>query len=240
MTRSPRLAALLAAVCVPWLAAVPAHAQTAAADATATQPQAPQGQSPAAAASPAPEAMPHTQIYYHAGVWDAFSGRTPKGVPVCGVGTTDPATGTTMSIRFDIDGSDTIFAASKPNWSIPDNTKVAVVLQVGSNPPWTLHTTGAKQSVEWTLDRNAIASFDEQFRDAGWMTVTFPDGNEAPWRLSLAGSTAISNAFGRCVTDLTSQYRATQAQAGAQGGGSTAPTPTQPFSQHASAAGSAH
>ena len=73
-----------------------------------------------------------------------------------------------------------------------------------------------------------MQTFDRQFRGAPSMTLTFPDGNEPPWSLSLAGSTAISDTFGRCVRDLTRQV-----QAAAQGGAPTTPAPqngaTQPF-----------
>jgi hypothetical protein len=42
-----------------------------------------------------------------------------------------------------------------------------------------------------------------QFRHAKSMTVTFPQGSEPPWTVALKGSKAISNAFGRCVKELT-------------------------------------
>jgi hypothetical protein len=56
------------------------------------------------------------------------------------------------------------------------------------------------------------------------MTVSFPNGNEPPWTIGLNGSTAISNAFGRCVTDLTQRAGAQQPAAGPSGA-------TQPFGQ---------
>ena len=62
------------------------------------------------------------------------------------------------------------------------------------------------------LDPAGIQAFDRQFRGASSMTLTFPDGNEPPWSLSLAGSTAISATFGRCVRDLTQQVQAAQSQ----------------------------
>jgi hypothetical protein len=61
------------------------------------------------------------------------------------------------------------------------------------------------------------------------MTLTFPDGNEPPWTVSLAGSTAISDAFGRCVRDLTRQVQAAQSQQ-PNGAPNGAPGATQPFS----------
>ena len=49
-----------------------------------------------------------------------------------------------------------VFSASKPDWSIPDNTPVRVVMQVGLNTPWTMQGTGHEHSIDWTLDRSAM------------------------------------------------------------------------------------
>jgi hypothetical protein len=167
------------------------------------------------------------QTYYHAGAWDAFSGKSDSGGPVCGVGTTNPSDSRRLTLRFDIGGSATTLAASKPDWAVPDNTHVTVVMQVGLNTPWTLQGTGHDHSIDWTLDPAAMQAFDRQFRGASSMTLTFPDGNEPPWALSLAGSTAISDTFGRCIRDLTRQMQAAPPPVNA------APAPqgaTQPFS----------
>jgi hypothetical protein len=181
--------------------------------------------SPAAAAA-------QMQTYFHAGPWDAFSGRGNNGGAVCGMGNTDPTDNRRLSLRFDIGGADTTFSASKPNWSIPDSTRISVVVQVGLNTPWILQATGSGDSIGWTLDQSGMQAFDRQFRGSSSMTVTFPDGNEPPWRLSLAGSTAISETFARCVRDLTRQVQAAQPPANA------APQPpgaTQPFGPPAAA-----
>lgn len=172
-------------------------------------------------------AIAQTQVYYHVGAWDAFSGRNRNGGAVCGVGYTNPTDNRRLSISFDIGSTDTVFTASKPDWSIPDNTQIRVVMQVGLNTPWTMQGTGHEHSIDWSLDRNAMVPFDQQFRGATSMTLTFPDGNEPPWTVPLAGSAAISDAFGRCVRDLTRQVQAAQPPA------TSAPAPsgaTQPFS----------
>jgi hypothetical protein len=177
-------------------------------------------------------AVAQMRTYYHVGAWDAFSGRSDSGGAVCGVGTTNRTEQRSLSIRFDIGGSETMFAASKPDWSIPQDTRVTVVMQIGLDTPWTQQASGNGHSINWALDRNAMQVFDRQFRGAASMTVTFPEGNEPPWTLSLAGSTAISDTFARCVRDLTRQVRATQPRA------DDAPPqgPTQPFSPPAVAA----
>ena len=175
-------------------------------------------------------ALAQVQPYYHAGAWDAISGRSETGGAVCGVSTSAASNTQHFSIRFDIGGTDTTFSASKPDWTIPGDTHVTVVMQVGLNVPWTLQGIGHDHSIDWTLDPNAIQTFDRQFRGASSMTLTFPDGNEPPWALSLMGSTAISDTFGRCVRDLTRQVQANPPPP------SSAPpsqAPTQPFSTSA-------
>jgi hypothetical protein len=143
---------------------------------------------------------------------------------VCGIGTTNPADNRAFSARFPAGGDAVTFQAKKPTWSIPAGTQLPVVVQVGLNTPWNLQGTGNGQVVEWLLDREAIQAFDAQFRRAGSMTISFPTGNEPPWTVALNGSTAISNAFGRCVTDLTQRAGAQQPAAGPSGA-------TQPFGQ---------
>lgn len=162
-------------------------------------------------------------VYYHAGSWDAFSGQDAEGKLACGVGSTNPTDNRKFSMRFVIGGDSVTFQAKKPTWSIPEGTQLPVVVQIGLDTPWTMQGTGKDQVVEWTLDRGSIQAFDTQFRRALSMTVTFPSGNEPPWTVGLNGSTAISNAMGRCVTDLT-------ARAGTQPQGPTPAGPTQPFS----------
>jgi hypothetical protein len=166
-------------------------------------------------------------VYYRAGGWDAFSGPGDNGKPVCGIGTTNPADNRSFSLRSQIGGDTVTFQAKKPTWNVPAGIMLPVVLQIGLDTPWNMQGVGNGQVVEWSLDRNTIQTFDLQFRRAGSMTVTFPSGSEPPWTVTLNGSTAISNAFGRCITDLT-QREAPQTPPSATPAG---PGPTQPFGE---------
>jgi hypothetical protein len=149
-------------------------------------------------------------VYYHAGAWDAFDGPGDDGQPVCGIGNRNPADGRAFSLRFQIGGDNVTFAAVKPGWNIPDGTQIPVVMQVGLEQPWSQQAVGSGNRVQWTVDRAGAEVFDAQFRRSSSMTVTFPAGSEQPWVIPLAGSTAASNAMGRCVTDLTQRAAATQ------------------------------
>lgn len=171
-------------------------------------------------ASPAWAAL---TVNSHVGSWDVFSGTGTDGRATCGIGNSNTTNGRAFSLRY-IRGAEGItFVADKPNWNIPAGTHMRVVMQVGLNPPWTDDAVGHGQRVEWTMDRANVQVFDTQFRRAQSMTVSFPSGNEPPWTISLNGSTAASNAMGRCVTAMVqSSNSAAPAQAAPQG-------PTQPF-----------
>jgi len=171
-------------------------------------------------------------VYYHAGGWDAFSGLGDNGKAVCGIGITNPADNRSFSLRFQVSGDAVTFQAKKPSWNIPEGTQLSVVMQVGLETPWNLQGVGNGQVVEWALDRNTVQTFDVQFRRANSMTLTYPAGNEAPWTIGLNGSTAISNAFGRCVTEMA-QREAAQTQAAAPVADQTA---TQPYSSSSTSA----
>lgn len=167
-------------------------------------------------------ALAQIKPYYHNGAWEAFSGKTDTGSAVCGVDSIGDDR--KLAISFTIGGTETVFTTSKPNWSIPDGTKIPVVIQIGLNTPWSFSGTGHGTDIDWSLDADAAANFRQQFRNATSLTVTFPTGSEPPWTLSLAGSTAISDTFDRCVHDLTLQVRSQTPPPAA------APAaPTQPF-----------
>ena len=171
-------------------------------------------------------AFAELQTYYRAGAWHASSGKNDQGGPVCGIGTTNATDNRDLSVQFEIGGSDTVFSANKPGWSIPPDTRVTVVMQIGLNTPSIVQATGHDHAIDWTLDANTMQTFDRQFRTASSMTVTFPDGSEPPWALALTGSSAISDTFGRCIRDLTRQMQTARPPA------NDSPAPkgaTQPF-----------
>ncbi len=162
----------------------------------------------AAGAFAAGPAMAALTIYSRVGVWDAFNGTSDNGETVCGVGTTDATEGKVLSLRWQVGGTQVLFRARKPSWNIPDGTKITVLMQVDRNTPWILQGAGGGMTVSWTLNGDSIQPFEQQFRRGATLTLNFPSGNEPPWTLSLRGSTAASDLFGRCITELTRQGKA--------------------------------
>jgi hypothetical protein len=144
----------------------------------------------------------YTRIYYHVGNWDVFSGQTDNGRPFCGIGTTEPGDGRSLSIQFDIGEQVVDFRAARAGWSIPAGTKLSAVIRFSPKLHWTARAEGNANLVRWSLNRADTQAFDDRFRHTRSMTLVFPDGNEPPWTISLTGSRRADNAFGRCIADL--------------------------------------
>jgi hypothetical protein len=161
-------------------------------------------------------------VYYHAGAWHAFTDKTTDGKDVCGIGTTNPTDGRDLTLTYTIGGDNLDFHASKPNWTIPDNTQLNVTMQVDSNEPWPAEAAGQGTSIDWSVGAASIRQFDTMFRNGGTLTIGFPQGNEPRWNLSLAGSTAASQTLWRCVQDISERDHVVNPA-------SNTPPPTQPF-----------
>jgi len=64
-------------------------------------------------------------------------------------------------------------------------------MQIGPNPAWNIIAIGRHDAVEWTIPRESMAAFDAQFRSGAALELGFLCGNEAPWSLSLSGSSSL-------------------------------------------------
>jgi hypothetical protein len=172
-----------------------------------------------------------TAIYYHSGIWNAFSGTDAENQVVCGIGTENTADGRSLELSFVIGGNALDFQATKPSWSIPDGTQVPVVMQIDGSQSWNEQATGHGTSLLWSMPRSDTPAFRQQFRRASSMTLSFPSGNEPPWTISLVGSTGADNTFVVCIRDQTQRLQAQQPAAPTQpfGQGGTSSGPTQPF-----------
>lgn len=172
----------------------------------------------AAAGALAGSAAAATTTYYHSGDWHALSGTDGQNRLVCGMGTGNPTDGRSLEIRAVIGDPQLWFTASKPTWDIPPGTKVPVLMQEAGVVPWTLEAQGQGHRMTWVLPETEVDLFEGAFRAGSEMTISFPSGSEAPWRVELTGSNAVDNTFRRCVRDYTARAAAAHPQA-----------PTQPF-----------
>jgi hypothetical protein len=162
-----------------------------------------------------------TTSYYRAGYWRAFSGTDEQNRLLCGMATSNATDGRTLEIRASIGDPGLAFLASKPTWDIPPGTKIPVVVRAEGAVPWTEEAVGGEHALRWAFPEAEAGTFEQAFRDGSEMTVSFPSGNEPPWRVLLAGSRAVDKTFRRCVQDYTARAAA------------AAQPPTQPFGRPA-------
>jgi hypothetical protein len=176
-------------------------------------------------------------VYYQVGAWHAFTDTDAQGgAAVCGIATENPTGPGTLAFTYTVGGSDLTISAAKPSWNIPDGTAMDTSLLIDQGQPWTAQTTGHGADVEWTIDAASIHEFDTEFRNGHTMTLSFPSGNEAPWTLSLRGSTAASETLWRCVQDRKDRANAASATPNANTAPNASTPPnagpaTQPFGQ---------
>lgn len=161
-------------------------------------------------------------VYAHAGNWHAFTDKNAAGKDVCGIGTTNPTDQRDLSMTYAIGGDTLTLRASKPSWQVPAGTHLNVTMQVNGQAPWPAEAVGDGTAVTWAIGAASIRDFDTLFRQGRTLTISFPAGNEPPWVLPLAGSTAASQALWRCVQDTRERDHAVSPAA-------NAPPPTQPF-----------
>ena len=161
-------------------------------------------------------------VYYHAGAWHAFTDKTSDGKDICGIATTNPNDEREFALTYLIGGENLTFRATKQSWTVPDGTQLNVSMQIDQNTPWPAEALGHGSSIEWAVGAASVQAFDGLFRAGSTLTLTFPSGNEPPWTLSLAGSTASSQTLWRCVQDMSVRDHVVTPA-------SNTPPPTQPY-----------
>ncbi len=162
------------------------------------------------------------QRMYEAGAWSLYTGTSTSGRAVCDMRVADDAGSKRIDVIYFINESHLTVRMNKATWQIPADTRVGVVLQFDNYPVWTATADGAGGDVEFSVPTNALAEFAREFRAGNRMRISFPDGSEAPWLASLAGTSFMLDRFLECVRRI----QGTETQPYAQ----TPATPTQPFS----------
>jgi hypothetical protein len=181
----------------------------------------------AALALAAGGALAQTRTIGTFGAWEAFGGTTNDGRPVCGV-STSWQDGRYFGIKYWQGREYFTVQLIKPNWQIPQGTRIPVSLQFDQQGPWTATasgfpaTTTAGAFVEFTVPFGRLENFLREFRLASSAVMSFRSGTEPAWRLTLSGSNAASQAMNDCVRRMGG---------GGAGAGKAGPSgaPTQPF-----------
>lgn len=144
-------------------------------------------------------AQPTDRTLARAGDWSAFVAMGQRGALICGMDITGPEGQHFAVKRIGADRHLTIHV-SKPSWSIPPGTRVAATMALaGTSFSGAGTATASGNTIEWTLRGDEIAAFERAFRAGQVMRLSFAQGSETPWIISLRGTSAMTSAFAGCV-----------------------------------------
>ncbi len=157
-------------------------------------------------------AVAHARVkqIFASGQWSAYGGTTVGNTQVCGIEAAGPGGGRVM-IQQETGQTGLNLILQKGSWSIPGNTAIDLAFLFDGQSRFPAHATGAGDVVTVAMAFQQTVPFMRAVRQDGQMVISFLNGNEPPWPISLLGSGAVLNAFDDCRAGLASS------------------TPTQPF-----------
>jgi hypothetical protein len=158
------------------------------------------------------------RIFDRFGAWEVFWGTDNQGQPTCAVGTTIPGPGSrTVLVQYFIGQDFLHMRLMRIGWAIPHNAEIRVVSIIGRQT-WNARAIGEGNRLVWFITGSTMREWEHAFRTGSTMEIHFLTGNEPPWIISLAGSSAALNSMVICIQTLSSM------------GGNTPPNwSTQPF-----------
>jgi len=189
----------------------------------------------AAALVAATPAASQTSPLGQSGAWTAFGGRSDRGTPMCGMSARGPDR--SFYIKYFQGNPQLTIQLLRRGWQIPQRRSIPVRLGVPNAGGWRATAIGGGQLVEFTIPRDEVPRFERLFRGGSAMQVEFLQGNEAPWRLDLSGSSTVADTFLQCIRRLNQGAADGPTQPFDAPGGSTQPfeggpgpeVPSQPF-----------
>lgn len=101
---------------------------------------------------------------------------------------------------FDRDGP-LFFELAKEGWEIPPRTRLRVELRFDGGQAWRFTAEGEGRRVFWATSES-LPRFVRGWTGAARMALTFPEGDEPGWDVSMAGSAAAMTRFAECLEGL--------------------------------------
>ena len=149
-------------------------------------------------------AQAETATLAQSGIWEAFSGTTEGGRPVCGI-SAEPG-GRYFGLKL-FSGNDTFtIQMGTSEWQLKDDTEVELTMHYDANTAWratgtVMHFSDGDAGLEFRIKREELERFQQEFRTSRQLQVKFQDGLPE-WQLSLDGAGELDGAFQTCIKNL--------------------------------------
>ena len=137
------------------------------------------------------------------GFWRVYGGKANEGTPVCGTSVYNNERSRSFHIKHFKGDDYLVVHVFKDTWKIPKGTEIKVSLYIDNLDGWIATGTGHGNMVEWPIRLGNMQKFLNEFSYGMRMRVSFPDGDENDWNVSLTGSQAAMASFSQCMSQLT-------------------------------------
>jgi hypothetical protein len=159
------------------------------------------------------------------GAWEVEESARGSEPNLCMMSSSTPD-GRSFAVTF-LGGANALtVVVSSRGWRIPSGLRVPIRYWIDGNTPWNAQAQASRdgQALVFTTGRDTMSEWERQWRLGAVMTISFPQGNEAPWRFTLTGTNAATSLFVACMARANATARAPGAPAQPHAG------PSQPFS----------
>ncbi len=148
-------------------------------------------------------ALAEVVVFARAGAWEAFGGRTEDGKRLCGISTSGQ--GMWLGVKYFRGDDGFTVQFSSTDWKVKDGEKVKLTMRFDRLSPWSGAATGFHMSdgdaaLELEIPADKLTPWLREFRQSNTLLVAFPEAPDvADWKVSLAGTTAITDRLIACM-----------------------------------------
>ena len=143
-----------------------------------------------------------TKTIAKAGAWEAFGGTTTKGTPLCGISTS--GNGLFFSLKVYQNDEEMTVQLGSRDWKIKDGAKQKLSMRFDKETPWNATATGFHFSdgdagLEFVVKLKNLEQFIKEFARSNRLHINFDGSDVDSWSANLAGTAAVTSAFGDCI-----------------------------------------
>ena len=148
-------------------------------------------------------AFAETRTIATAGFWKAFGGTSESGVALCGISTSGK--GLFFSLKVYKGDEDMTVQLGSSNWTVKDGAKQKLTMRFDRESPWNATATGFHFSdgdagLEFVVKLKNLETFIIEFAKSQKLRIVFDGSNADSWNADLTGTTAVTSAFGDCIS----------------------------------------
>ncbi len=150
-------------------------------------------------------ASANVRVLAQVGDWQAYGGTATNGTRMCGVSTSGE--GKYFSVKYFYGDATFTIQLGSNGWRIGNGAKQRMTMRFDNNQPWRatgtgFHFSNGQAALELSVAKDQLRAFLGEFRASNALRVAFDGGAVSGWWVSLAGTSAVSQVFVRCILDM--------------------------------------